>query len=1701
MGLGVRALHCRQGFQNVSVRLDMDSREIESIVGRLIQNPHDHEALTRAHQAGQADPKLYASILERVGNGSSDPALACYWLTEAANVWTAALGDAPRAARALMAAIERDPTQPAAADRLAELYRERGDAKALVALLERRSKALTPLVARDNSLRLPLSQVHEELGRLWSEPPLAQTKKAADNYRKAIEYDPASQFAIYALREMLKAEGAWADAIPYFELEQRIVDDPERKLALYQDEANVRRSAGDLVGATVALRNARAEGGATDPALKQFLATIALERVQGNLQISDADRGEGAQLFVELAEEYPGDHGLSYAVCALEVEPSNERAAQLAMYYGEQLNREAEVARHAAAYLRANPSSALAPQAREFVNRLAQQGLIDDSLFDALAPAADAPVVERVQALLDQANALARKARKPEAAEKYLQVLELDRANEEAVAFMEGYYRQRRKYAELRELLMAASMVADASFEARNTWLRELAGLCETQLRDVDSAIKAWQLLVTIEPEDENSREQLRRLFERAGRWDDLVVLLEEEAELESDIERRVVMERTIAKIHEQKRKDPVATGQTWARIAALTPDDETAILTAVRNFEKGERADLAVQVIAENVASVSDEITRAQLYQKLGELRETQRDFVGAGDAFTEAAQLNATIAIWSNAERCFVEAEAWDQAAAAADERAQLIESPEEQAEVYAIVAFYLVRAGDEPSALLRLEQATQLDPNNDDYANQLEKSHEAAGRQDDRVVFLLRRAEMIADRSKRRQLRKRASEIQREVLQEPDAARESLVLSLEDGDDVEVLTLLADDAEQRGQAQDAVEYLGRLAKLLPEPGDRVGVMLREAKILADMVDDPTGAIDRYETILREYQPNNSEALATIAELYERLDNPKGVAKALERRMATLEGPEGKLEIARKLADLYESRLDEPAAAISRLDIVRNLDPEDYDALRRLSALAEHVEDWPRFARHLSELIGVEGDEEELSVMTRRLAQVLNDSLGKSDDALAALLQIADLGDEACREEYVKLGDGLGWKGIVASKLVEWHLEAPSSEERNEALRGAFDRFVEVGRDADAARVARELVHSRAADAELASQLESIAVKLKDLDALEVAHDLMVQDLSGSGRAEEAVRQAEILASAGVEIEEALQHGEQALTSVNPADVEPLLQRLAELAKDQQLIMGLYERQVTRCKLPQDRLGALGRAAQIAAEFNALDRARDFFDIAFGGTVQPETLDVLERVACETDSKLGKGALRRTLAEAMAAGGQGSRDGGRTRGMLLRRASAFAFRELEDLEQAFTWLGDALITHVDDESLDDLESLARECGDVSRIEIVLSRALEEVFDGPLVRKILSRRAQLRAERLGDRQGAATDLKKLHDLSPGDQAVIQQLTVLYEEIGDYKGMVQLLEDQILRGKDPTLRADLARKVARLWEGKLGDAREAADAWRRVLRMKSGDPEAIEGLERAKGNMLKRSSVSESNTTLVDAPAEQLEKVDAKPRPPEMPALTQSPLEIEESIVGADTKQHADADVLNKPADLDAVESEQTIREVMPSPVALSGTPETPEKAPDDEVKLDTEADDASLVPVVEAQSSPKVIEAPTTLPELEASPSESSSGDDVHGEHESVEHHPLPSGAPPSPPIPTGKRPPPPPPMRSSTRPPPPVPPTRGVPGARMPPPPPSLRPNTPPAPPSPVRSVAPAAPAPSKSQEEEDDDGISVDDSELLE
>jgi hypothetical protein len=1470
----------------------MESGQIETIVQRLVVNPHDEDALATAHQAGAADPKSYALLLERVGTETRDPAYASHWLSEAANVWSTTLGDAHRAARVLMQAIERDPTQRTAADRLAQLYRDKGDVKALVALLERRAKALAGH-SQTADIRADLATLHEELGRLWNES-LQQPKKALENFRRSVELDPTNTFAAYGAREIYKSLGQWDDVIQMYDAEITAERDSERRAGLFREQLATLRSAGQLGGISRAIAKAR-ETDPDDPGLQQEYAASIVERLGAGEDVPQSERTAGAGLLVSLAEAYEGEHGFAYSAGALDIEAGHDRALQLYAHYARSLQREEDVATRYLAYLEANPVGAMAGEVRwllagsyeaanqpenaiQILDPLRSLGDADatarvQELYERLgqampaAPPPPSPVsrgptsggggrqavvsTDRLQTLLDAAQSFAAGGKSGDAYQKYREVLEGDPKHPEALAWVQDYLRTKRQYAPLRDVLLAALRVPGESVDARKERLREVAGLCEGNLRDVDGAINAWKQLLAIERTDDAARASLTRLLEKSHRWDDLANLVEQDAAGETDIEKKIVLEKKVATLHETKRRDLAAAADALGRIANLTPEDDRAILAASKMHEKAGVLDRAAQVISENASSVSDAPARAALLERLGTLREQLSDPGGAGEAYAEAAEIQKTDKLWDAAEKAFVKGERWDEAGRVTAQRADLASDPKAKAEHLARGADHLTHAGDDPGALANLERAMDLDPTNERYANQLVEQHRAAERWTELVSVLTKRADTTADRGIRVASRKQAAAVYATNLLDKDSARTLWQKVLDDAEDIETIEQLIADATEREEFTDATILLRRLEAATPDKAGKVRVALREAEMLAEGVEDVDAAVTRYERIFAELDATCRPALQAIADLQEARDKHASAAEALEKELKLVTDPAEQVQIGGRLASLYE-RLDDPKSGAQALEVVCKADPEDFDSLAKLCDLCERIEKWDRVAELLAARIEVEADDAEMSLLTRKLSGVLADKLNRGDEALATLSELADQGDAGLRVAYVDLGDRLGWRGIVATKLVEWWLDAKPSPERLTHLRGAFDRFNDVGRNEDAVRIGCEIVRSKGGDVSLAKEIERLAIKTKNLDAIAIGHDLIARELSGTERAQELVRQAETRVEAGAPRQEAVEHGEAGLSSVPPVEAEPLLARLAALAEKPGEVVDLYERQVSRCKAPADRVAALARAAQVAGGRDLIDRARGFFDIALAGSPGDDALALLEKAARDADAVADSERLQTTLCEALASAGQGARDGGRTRGALLRRAASIAHNSLSDTERAFGLLGEALITHVEAPSLDALESLAREVKDLKRADATLTRALGEVFDGPLVRLLLARRAKIRRHDLDDPTGAAADLKKLHDLSPSDQAVADELAQLLISLGDFRGLVQLYEDQILRGKDVAVRADLARKVARMWEEQLSDPREAADAWRRVLRLRPNDPDATQGLDRAKSNMLKK---------------------------------------------------------------------------------------------------------------------------------------------------------------------------------------------------------------------------------------------------------
>lgn len=1411
---------------------------------RLGENPNDTDALNTAYAHGQKDPRSYAIFLEKAGAISLDPATGAHWYCEAATVWTASLADELRAERALMHAMDKDPFHIGAAGRLVEAYRQKGNLKGLVGLYQRRAKNAEKFVAEQPELAPNLGEIYSELARLFTDE-LGQPERAIDAYKRAALNNPGDAYAIYQARELLKGAGRLREALPFYAAEQALIQaDSSRRLALYIDEADVCRRLGDSGALLAALRGARSVDASDDANIKQQLGSAILQQKQAGEPVAPEDLLEAAGLFVSLAESYDGEHGFSYSVCALQLQPENDRAAQLAMYYGDQIGRSLEAAGVIAGYLTANPTGAVASDARTLV-ALALSETGDDSLIAALTPPESADSETKVAALSTIARSLVAQGRQREATRYYTQIVELSPADEEGVAFVADTLRGK-KERELCELLVRAASVESTPLEQRKVWFSEVAVLCEGPLQDVDGAIDARRHLVMLDPSDEDAADHLEGILEKAEKWQQLAELLARRADVDPDEESRLARELRVADVYLERLGDRAGAAEALARAVHIDPDDETRAFQAVSFFIESDRAHSARLLLEELLGRDLTPDARASYSERLGELLLEADHPAEAGGAFAEAATLTDSQELWQKAEDCFARGQNWEQAARSVAERRALAKSGQEKSLLCAREADFLEQLGDVEGALAILREALELDPKNLIISDRLEKSYLELARSADLVAVLLTRAEHLEHHEDRVDTRKRAAFLQRDHLDDRDAMRQTLLLVLEDAEDAEALDVLADLSEQESNTKETIEYLRRLEKCVTGEA-RVPVALRLGRLLEEEGDEQ-GALEHLEVALAE-QPNDLLILSAVADLQRRVGKGEAAADSYTQLLELAEGGQ-KLATARCLADLL-SELERPEEAIATYKIVLALDSEDFDAVANLRDLAEKAGKWEDFVEYHAQLMELEGDDEEAAAMAMRLAEVLVAELDQSEKALAVLAPFAEAGDAHCLEEYEQLGDRLGKQEVVAESLLTWMEEAPAGESRNAALRRAYDRFLQVENRKRAIFVGLELLRVKAADEAFAKSLEDTATLEKDTDALQAAFDVLGRELSGPARAEEMVRQAEVLAGAGMAPEEAILHGEQALTSVSPEEAEPLLARLGVLSADAEGAIGVYERQVSRCKSPAERLAALCRAAEVAAEHGNLERVKQFFEIALQAAGPAEGLDELRARAKQGDARMGESTLRETLCQVLAASGKGARDGGKIRAGYLARAADIAYRDLNRPEEAFERLCEALISHADEEKLDQLQAMGEAEKDLVRVAHVLGRALEQVHDGPLVRMLLRRRFELRTGQLDDKAGASEDLKRLYDLSPADAHIAEQLENRYQAANDHLGLVHLYEDQILRGRDQKHRAELARKVALLWQDVLSEPREAADAWRRVLRMNTGDTEAKAGLSRAKQAMRK----------------------------------------------------------------------------------------------------------------------------------------------------------------------------------------------------------------------------------------------------------
>jgi tetratricopeptide (TPR) repeat protein len=245
----------------------------------------------------------------------------------------------------------------------------------------------------------------------------------------------------------------------------------------------------------------------------------------------------------------------------------------------------------------------------------------------------------------------------------------------------------------------------------------------------------------------------------------------------------------------------------------------------------------------------------------------------------------------------------------------------------------------------------------------------------------------------------------------------------------EDSDVLENLARIAGARGERKLAIQFLDGLSKIATTAEDAARYQRRVAEVhLAN--EDTEEARSAYLRAL-DHEPEDLEALLGLKEIAEAAEDWQGLAGVLTRKLQLHQG-ESKVEIARAIAILWETKLGDAAVAVDAWRRVLELVPGDKVALQHLVSQAEGAADWTSFIHDGSALIHyLEG--EERTALLARMGRVSLQELQREDEAVRFL-------DEASGGE---------WPNMQASEDLE----------RIYAARGAWDQVVEcVSRRASA-------------------------------------------------------------------------------------------------------------------------------------------------------------------------------------------------------------------------------------------------------------------------------------------------------------------------------------------------------------------------------------------------------------------------------------------------------------------------------------------------------------------------------------------------------------------------------------------------------------------------------------------------------------------
>ena len=488
------------------------------------------------------------------------------------------------------------------------------------------------------------------------------------------------------------------------------------------------------------------------------------------------------------------------------------------------------------------------------------------------------------------------------------------------------------------------------------------ARIYEASINDAEKAIERYGYVTEVDPAHPSAVGALDRLYTQTERWPELAGVLEQELSLTNDPEEILSHHFRLGEVNRRHLNNHEAAITAYQEVLASDPGHEPSVYALEQMFDAG--------VDRENIGGTLEPYYQStQLWGKFLDLREAQ--LVAVSDSVDRVGSMH------------------------------RMAETAEMQ-------------ANDERRAFVLMQRAVLTDPSHEHslaeterLATMLDAWPEVATTYADALV-----KEDLAPEDKAI-LGQRLVRVYAEELDDVARAEETLRFLLSGpGPHREALDTLDELYTEYGAWQSLADILRRKVSECEDDYEKIELSMRLGHVLEADLGQGDDAIEVYESIVTNMEPEHEGALEALQNIYVRRGDWPSLFKVMKRWSEVTRSEDDRASILAKMAWLSNDYLNDPSGAATLWKQVTELRGEDPEALNAVGNIYAQQENWAELVEILEREAQVTDDPRVRQAIYTDLAEIWYGKLRRDRNAIEAWERVLDL-DQANTHALLQMAE----------------------------------------------------------------------------------------------------------------------------------------------------------------------------------------------------------------------------------------------------------------------------------------------------------------------------------------------------------------------------------------------------------------------------------------------------------------------------------------------------------------------------------------------------------------------------------------------------------------------------------------------------------------------------------------------------------------